>query len=134
MGIYKVENIWYIDYYYEGRRIREPASKSKTEAAEMLEARKTDIVRGEFHLPGKRKIKFEKFAQEYLEYAKINKRSWERDRVILGHLMPHFKGMALSKINPKHIEDNRDHLLFHLFCPLPNKLHFYVQVFSCFVS
>ena len=105
MGIYKVGNIWYIDYYCEGRRMREPASKKKTEAEEMLEARKTDIVRGEFHLPGKRKIKFEKFAQEYLEYAKINKRSWERDRVILGHLMPHFKGMALSKINPKHIED-----------------------------
>lgn len=105
MGIYKVKNIWYIDYYCEGRRIREPASKKEREAREMLEARKTDIKRGEFRLPGKRKIKFEKFSEEYLEYAKINKRSWMRDDVILRHLMPHFKGMALSKINPKHVED-----------------------------
>lgn len=105
MGVYKVGNIWYIDYYCDGRRIREPASKKEAEAKEMLEARKTDIKRGEFRLPSKRRIKFEKFAQEYLEYSKINKRSWERDRVILGHLMPHFKGISLSKINPKHIED-----------------------------
>ena len=105
MGIYQVGNIWYIDYYCEGRRVREPASKRKTEAAEMLEARKTDIKRGEFQLPGKGKIKFEKFAEEYMEYAKANKRSWMRDEVILKHLMPHFKGIPLSKINPKHIED-----------------------------
>jgi len=104
MAIYKVGEMWYIDYYCEGRRIREPASKKEAEAREMLEARKTDIKRGEFRLPSKRRIKFEKYAQEYLEYAKINKRSWERDRVIIGHLMPHFKGMSLSKINPRHIE------------------------------
>ena len=105
MGVYKVGNIWYIDYYCEGRRVREPASKRKAEAEEMLEARKTDIKRGEFRLPGKRKIKFEKFAQEYMEYAKLNKRSWMRDEISLKHLLPHFKGMPLLKINPKHIED-----------------------------
>ena len=105
MGVYKVGDVWYIDYYCEGRRVREPASKRKAEAEEMLEARKTDIKRGEFRLPGKRKIKFEKFADEYLEYAKVNKRSWERDDVILRHLKPIFKDISLSKINPKHIED-----------------------------
>ena len=105
MGIYKVENIWYIDYYCEGRRIREPASKKKSEAEEMLEARKTDIKRGEFHLPSKRKIKFEDFAEEYMEYAKTNKRSWIRDEVILKHLKSHFKDISLLKINPKHVEE-----------------------------
>jgi len=105
MAIYRVGNIWYIDYYCDGRRIREPASKKEAEAREMLEARKTDIKRGEFRLPSKKKTSFEKFAIEYLEYAKINKRSWNRDKVILGHLAPHFKGMTLPKINPKHIED-----------------------------
>lgn len=55
MGIYKVGKTWYIDYYADGQRIREPASKKKAEAEEMLEARKTDIKRGEFRLPGKEK-------------------------------------------------------------------------------
>lgn len=105
MGVYKVGNIWYIDYYAEGRRVREPASKRKAEAEEMLEARKTDIKRGEFRLPGKRKIKFEKFADEYLEYAKVNKKSWMRDEISLKHLLPHLRGLVLSKINPRHIED-----------------------------
>ena len=105
MGIYKVKDTWYIDYYCEGKRIREPASKKEAEAKEMLEARKTDIKRGEFRLPSKKKIKFEKYAEEYLEYAKINKRSWERDRVIIGHLMPHFGDMSLTRINPRHIEN-----------------------------
>lgn len=106
MAIYKVKDIWYIDYYAQGRRVREPASKRKAEAEEMLEARKTDIKRGEFNLPGQGKIKFEKFANEkYMPYAKINKRSWLRDEISLKHLIPHFKGMPLSRINPLHIED-----------------------------
>lgn len=105
MGIYKVGNTYYIDYYCEGRRVREPASKRKAEAKEMLEARKTDIKRGEFQLPGKRKIKFEDFAEEYMEYAKTNKRSWIRDEMVLRHLIPYFKGIPLSKINPKQIEN-----------------------------
>jgi len=91
--------------------MREPASKKKTEAEEMLEARKTDIKRGEFRLPGKRKIKFEEFAEEYMEYAKVNKRSWDRDEAILKHLVPHFKGMSLSKINPKHVEEYKQNRL-----------------------
>ncbi|MCK4647953.1 site-specific integrase [bacterium] len=56
-------------------------------------------------MPSKKKIEFEKFAVEYLEYAKINKRSWGRDEIILKHLTPHFKGISLSKISPKNIED-----------------------------
>ena len=106
MGVYKVGDVWYIDYYAQGRRVREPASKRKAEAEEMLEARKTDIKRGEFNLPGQGKIKFERFANEkYMPYAKINKRSWLRDEISLKHLIPHFKGMPLSRINPLHIED-----------------------------
>ena len=105
MGVYKVGNIWYIDYYVDGKRIREVVGPIKTEAKAALEARKGEIRTGKFHLKEEKRILFEKFAGEYIEYAKANKRSWMRDEISLKHLIPHFKGVALSKINPKHIED-----------------------------
>jgi hypothetical protein len=110
MGIYKVigkdnKETWYIDYYADGRRVREAVSERKTEAQAALEAIKTDIRRGEYRFKKDKRIRFEDFAKEYLEYAKRNKRSWLRDEIILKHLEPHFKGMILSKITPFHIEE-----------------------------
>jgi len=105
MGIYKVGNVWYIDYYADGRRIREAVGPIKTEAKAALEARKGEIRTGKFHLKQEKQILFEKFSDEYIKYAKANKRSWMRDEISLKHLIPHFRGMALSKINPRHIED-----------------------------
>ena len=109
MGIYRVEGkdkkeIWYIDYYADGRRLRE-AIGSKTAAKNSLAARQADILRGEFRFKKEKKIRFEDFAKDYLEYAKVNKRSWLRDESSLKNLIPFFKDMLLSKINPQHIED-----------------------------
>jgi integrase len=111
MPIYKViskitkKETWYIDYYADGRRIREAVGKSKTAAQAALEARKTDIRRGEFRFKKEKKIRFENFAEEYLEYAKVNKRSWQRDESSLKRLLPHFKDKLLSKIGFQDIED-----------------------------
>jgi len=105
MGIYKVKDSWYIDYYCDGRRIREAVGLIKTEAKAALEARKGEIRTGKFHLKNEKRILFEKFADEYIKYAKANKRSWARDEASLKHLEPYFKGLSLSKITPKHIED-----------------------------
>jgi len=70
MGIYKVGNIWYIDYYADGRRIREVVGEKKSEARAALEARKGEIRTGKFHLKNERRILFEKFADEYIKYAR----------------------------------------------------------------
>ena len=109
MGIYKKQaknnkETWYIDYYADGKRLRE-AVGSKTAAKKALHARTTDILRGEFRFKKEKKTRFEDFAKEYLEYAKLNKRSWLRDETSLKNLLPLFKDMLLSKINPQHIED-----------------------------
>jgi integrase len=95
---------WYIDYYADGKRLRE-AIGSKTAAKKALHARTTDILRGEFRFKKEKKIRFEDFAKEYLEYSKINKRSWLRDETSLKNLLPFFKDVLLSKINPQYIED-----------------------------
>lgn len=104
MRKYKRGQIWYVDYYYEGRRTRKKVGSEK-DAENALAAIKADILRGEYRFKKDRKIRFEGFAKEYLDYAKINKRSWRRDESSLIRLLPHFKDMLLSKITPLHIEE-----------------------------
>ena len=103
MGIYKVGNKYYIDFYADGRRIRKPVGR-KRDAENALTAVKADILRGEYKFKKDRKIRFEDFAREYLEYAKINKKSWWRDQTSLNKLIPFFGDMLLSKITVAHIE------------------------------
>ncbi len=104
MGVYKVGNKYYIDFYVDGRRVRKPVG-SKRDAENALSALKADILRGEYRFKKDRKIRFEDFAKEYLEYAKTNKRSWSRDESSLKRLLPFFKDMLLSKIAVRHIEE-----------------------------
>lgn len=104
MRKYQRGQTWYVDYYYDGRRIRRRVGSEK-DAENALAAIKADILRGEYRFKKDRKIRFEDFAKEYLDYAKINKRSWGRDESSLKRLLPHFKDMLLSKITPRHIEE-----------------------------
>jgi integrase len=104
MRKYQRGKTWYVDYYYEGRRIRKKVGSEK-DAENALAAIKADILRGEYRFKKDRKIRFEDFAKEYLDYAKINKRSWGRDESSLKRLLPHFKDILLSKITVRHIEE-----------------------------
>ena len=104
MGVYKIGEKWYVDFYHDGRRLRKVVG-SKKDAQNALITLKADQLRGEFGFIRERKIRFEEFGMDYLNYAKINKKSWRRDETSLENLMHHFKGMHLLKITPKHIED-----------------------------
>lgn len=103
MGVYKVKDKYYIDFYMDGRRIRKPVG-SKRDAENALSAVKADILRGEYRFKKDRKIRFEDFAKEYLDYAKINKRSWGRDQTSLNKLIPFLGDTLLSKITVAQIE------------------------------
>jgi integrase len=98
---------WYVEYSYGGKRIRKLArgARTKSEAKAYLREIERQIDRGEY-IPRKRKdVLFEVFADYYLKWAKVNKLSWERDRIFLDHLVPFFKGMMLQQITPMLIED-----------------------------
>jgi integrase len=97
------KEIWYIDYYADGKRVRE-AIGSKTAAKNALAVRQADVLRGEFRFKKEKKIRFEDFMKEFIEYAKIHKRSWGRDETSLNHFLKHFKGLFLSRISPALIE------------------------------
>ena len=97
---------WYIDYYVDGRRVRECLGTSKTLAEKALAVRKTEILHGKYNFKLKHKTPFfENFSKEYLEYSKAHKRSYRRDVDIIKALMPYFKGYRLDRITPKMIEN-----------------------------
>lgn len=101
MGVYKRGKVYYIDYYYQGKRFRESVGTNKRQAEKMLEVRHTEILQGRFDL---HKIRltpyFQQFANEYLEWAKVNHKSYETmDVPRVKSLLRFFMGKRLGQIN-----------------------------------
>ena len=107
MATFKKNNDWWIDYYANGRRHREKVGPSKSLAISALNKRKTEIAENKFlDVRKDKKIKFEVFADEYLElHSKVNNKSWKKSdlRNIIA-LKKTFSGMYLSEITPHKIE------------------------------
>ncbi len=105
MAAYKRGKIWYIDYYYQGRRIRERVGPSKRLAEQALTARKGEIAQGKFDLDRiQSRPMFIDFAKTYLDYSEANKLSWKRDRTSIKALSREFGDKRLSQITPWLIE------------------------------
>lgn len=105
MGVYKRGRIYYIDYYYQGRRIRERVGPNKKLASQALDARKGSIVQDRYDLKRPRtEIRFSVFTKKYLEYSRANKKSYKRDEVSIKALMPYFGDKLLSEITSWLIE------------------------------
>jgi hypothetical protein len=80
MGVYKVKDIWHIDFYADGQRVRKDVC-SKKDAEDALDAVKIDILKGKYRFKRESQIRFEDFEERYLEHGKtIKKRSWQRGR------------------------------------------------------
>ena len=106
MALFKKHGKWYIDYYYQGERIRQSIGPSKRAAVQALAARKGEILQGRFNLHQvKPTPRFEAFAEEYLEWARIHHRSYRRFTVLrMGVLLPFFRGKRLQDLTPWVIE------------------------------
>ncbi len=107
MGRYLKGGNWYIDYYVDGRRKREMIGPSKVLAEKVLAKRKVEIAENKFlDIRKESKIKFEVFADEYLElHCKPNNKGWERaDAPNLEALKKFFAGKYLYEITPQDIE------------------------------
>ncbi len=105
--IVKGQNNYFIEYYVDGRRKREKISSSKILAETVLKKRLVEIAENK-HLDVKKeeKIKFEDFADEYLElHSKVNNKSWQtfdlKNIIILKRF---FSGRYLHEITPRLIE------------------------------
>jgi integrase len=100
---------WYIDYTVNGKRKWESVGRvgvvTKADARKLLALRRTEVLHGKFNLPVKMVTQtFSEYAKDYLEYAKENKRSWDRDACSLRSLVPVFGTYTLADISPILIE------------------------------
>jgi len=109
MGIYKKGKNWYIVFYRKGRWKRKKIGPSRKLAEQVLKDVQVKIAKGEYlGVLEEKKILFEDYAQEYLEYSKANK-AWStykrRDRFSIKHLLSVFKGKYLFDLTPKMVEE-----------------------------
>ena len=106
MGLYRRGTNWYIDFYASGRRVRKKIGPSKKLADSVLNKQKTAVVENRYlDIRKKSKVKFETLVELYLNYAKANKRSWDRDRRSLKCLSKSFGGKLVCEISPYQIEN-----------------------------
>ncbi|MFC2142056.1 tyrosine-type recombinase/integrase [Acidobacteriota bacterium] len=98
---------WYVEFSHGGKRIRRLAkgAETKTEAKAYLREIERQIDRGDFAPKKKKEVLLKVWAERYLEWSKLNKRSWKRDAASLKQLIPFFKGKLLKEISPFMIED-----------------------------
>jgi integrase len=105
LGIYQRGKIWWIDYYYKGRRLREPVSASRQEAAAALKARGGDIVKGRFELTRETEdCRFSEFAVVYAKHLKATRRGWKKELSRLGFLVRLFGPKMLGDISSYDVE------------------------------
>jgi len=103
MGIFQKGKNCYIDYYIKGRRKRKKIGPSKKLAMQVLKDVQLKIAKGEYlGVYEEKKIPFDKYAEQYLNYSKANKAwsSYRRDRFSINKLASFFKG--------KYVFSNRD--------------------------
>ncbi|MBI5374181.1 MAG: site-specific integrase [Candidatus Schekmanbacteria bacterium] len=107
MAIFKKGDNWYIDYYVKGKRKRKKVSSSKKLAEQVLMDVHVKIAKEEYlGVYSDRKIVFEDFTKEYLDYSRANKEpsSYKRDCLSISTMKKTFEGHFLFEITPQMIE------------------------------
>lgn len=110
MRVFKRGNIWWIDYFYGGRRIRESAgTTNKKRAKQLLAKRLSAVFENRFDLReiSQHQPLFSTYADHYLEnYSKLNKRpqTHQRDQGLVKHLKVAFGKYLMGEITPEMIE------------------------------
>jgi len=105
----KKRGYWYIEYTLDGKTKWESVGKvglvTKTDAKKLLELRKNEILLGKLKTTDKKTVPtFSEFTQDYIEFAKGNKKSWDRDMYAIRKMSPYFDDLKLTEITPIEIE------------------------------
>jgi len=107
--ILKRGKIWYIDYIYKGKRIRQSLRTTSKRIAELvLKNIEVQIAKEELDLTGIKKIMFIDFSARFLKWYGVqnSKRSHEDyDNLFNSTIIPHFKDYHMSDINTEMIEN-----------------------------
>lgn len=101
MKLYQRGRIWYLTSYVRGKRVQESTGTTDRRGEALRAAH--DVSRtGEYAQSAK--ITLAQFGQQYVEYARANKRSWIRDQQIMTHLTEAFGKSRLEDIGALGVE------------------------------
>lgn len=116
MRIYqrKAKGVWYIDYSFNGRRVRKKVGTSRKMAELALNETELKIVKKKFlGINEPKRMIFDKLCEEYLQFSKANKRplSHLRDITSVKSLNQSFGNMLITDITAQDLElhKNRRH-------------------------
>lgn len=101
------KGVWYIDYSFNGRRVRRKVGTSKKMAQAVLKDIEVRIIKGDFlGVSGPKKLLFDKLCEEYLNFSKANKASssYRRDTISIKNLLRSFSIRLLSTITASDLE------------------------------
>jgi integrase len=108
-GVYerdKGTGIWWIRYADQTGRIRREKAGTKGGALKLYAKRKTEVLQGK-KLPEQLRAKaitFSELAEDAIEWAKANKRSWDDDVIRLKPLLEAFGSRPAESITPQDFE------------------------------
>ncbi len=107
MRIFQRKQIWYVDYYANGRRKSEKVGPNKELAETVLNKRKTQVAEKKFpDIKKNEKIRFCDMAKLFIDnYARHNKRSWKIDQLTINSLNRSLGGKFLYEITLLDIEE-----------------------------
>jgi len=108
MRLYQRNDVWYIDYSFQGKRIRVKIGKSKEMAELALKEIEVKRAKGEFTgIVELTKIKFKVLAKKYLEFSKANKseNSYRTDKGFVKNLMAQFGEEEIIRITALDVEN-----------------------------
>lgn len=113
MGLFKRGQVWWMSFTHRGKQVRKPTNvKDKKLAEKIYHKVMTQLAEGQWldKLEGEDKT-FKELADKYInEYAKLNKRSWQKDQERLNnHLIPFFGELIVTEISPKVISAYKGH-------------------------
>jgi len=110
MGLFKRNDSPYWWYYIEldGRKVTGSTSTPDKRLAEKIYLEKRhQLVEGKsFPSEQGKHLRFDAMCKLYMEkHAKVNKRSWRDDEIIVGKLLRHFGKATLAGITPQTVEE-----------------------------
>src|SRR5690242_8689883 len=107
MALYRRGQVWYADFYEQGKRVQESTGAlNRRDAEKFLALRSSEVQRGVYVKPVV--VSLREFGERFLAYAKMHKRSWRRDLQMLGHLEQHFGDVKLGDINALGVEQYQE--------------------------
>lgn len=114
MGIFRRQDspYWWYRIQLDGRVVTGSTNTADKKLANRIHLEKHHQFTAEHHLPNQRgkSTAFFWMCDQYLEkHAKVNKKSWKQDFIIIKKLKAHFGDVALMNIQPEGLEGFKAH-------------------------